>query len=405
MTADPLFDPSDPAFTVDPYPTYARLRAEAPVHRSDLGFWIVSRYDDVLSLLKDPRGSRENWRHSPAWQESHRASEAFESWVRSQIQFLDPPDHTRQRTLVARAFTPRAIERWRPRMRALVDSLLAPHLAAGTLDVVADLARPLPYRVILELVGLPPDDPRLSGDWTAPLVRGLSTIVDADDMARAAAALDAASAAIGAVVEERRRSPADDVLSALVHAEEDGERLTHDELIANVIMLFIAGSETTTNLIANGVASLLRFPEQLSMLRARPELLPNAVEEMLRFESPAQFQSRTAIEEIELHGETIAPGDLVFLGLGSANHDPDRWDRPDELAVDRSDLHHVAFGFGIHHCLGSSLARTETEIALGRLLELDDWRLDEGDLRWGGAAAISQRGLAGLRLAFAAPEG
>ena len=171
-------------------------------------------------------------------------------------------------------------------------------------------------------------------------------------------------------------------------------------------MLFIAGSETTTNLIANGVASLLRFSEQLSLLRARPELLPNAVEELLRFESPAQFQSRTAIEAIELHGETIAPGDLVFLGLGSANHDPDPgWDRPDELVVDRSDLHHVAFGFGIHHCLGSSLARAETEVALGRLLELDDWQLDEPDLRWGGAAAISQRGLAGLRLAFTAPAG
>jgi cytochrome P450 len=398
--ADPLFDPVSPTYQANPYATYERLRREAPVHRSALGFTIVSRYHDVMSVLRDSRASRETWRYSVAYRAARQAmSERFAAWVRSQLQFLDPPDHTRQRTLLARAFTPRAIDRLRPRIREIVRLYLAEVDGGDEFDLVTALARPLPNRVIIEMLGLPGDEPELAGDWTTKLVRGLSTIITDDDLIAADAALRGAQAVIERSIAEHRREPRDDLLTMMIEAEEAGDRLTTDELVGNVVMLFIAGSETTTNLIGNGLASLLKNPSQLEALRAEPALMVPAVEELLRFESPAQFQSRVAREPIELQGVTIEPGEFIFLALGSANRDPERWERADELDIRRPDLQHAAFGFGIHHCLGASLARCEAQESLAELLTYRTIELRTDELTWGGAAALSQRGLQRLPIA------
>jgi cytochrome P450 len=398
---DPLFDPHSAAHQANPYAAYTVLREQAPVHRSPLGFTIVSRYDDVMGLLRDPRGSREAWRYSTGYLEARRTmSEQFAAWIRSQLQFLDPPDHTRQRTLLARAFTPRAIDRWRPRVREIVREMLTPAREARRFDVVETLARPLPNRVILEMLGLPLDDPRLNGDWTATLVRGLSTIITDDDLAAADRALTEAREVIEATIAERRGAPSDDLLTLMIQAEEAGERLSTEELVGNVIMLFLAGSETTTNLIGNGLVSLLREPDQMRLLRDDPTLMGNAIEEFLRYESPAQFQSRVAREPFVLHDVEIEAGELLFLGLGSANRDPARWVHGDQLDITRTDAQHAAFGFGIHHCLGAALARCEAQESIAELLDLGDLTFDGDHLEWGGAAALSQRGLRRLPVEF-----
>ncbi len=398
---DPYFDPRDPAYVDDPYPVYARLRDEAPVHHSPLGFCMITRYDDVMALLRDERGSRELWRHNEQYLRNHPgATAAWEGFIRNQVQFLDPPAHTRQRTLVSKAFTPRAIEARRPRVQAIVDELLAAARPAGRMDVVTDLARPLPYRAICDLLGLPADDPRIEAPWITAIVRGLSTLVTAEDMAAASEAMERVTRFVTEVIDQRRSRPADDLLSALIEAEDQGDRLAVDELVALVINLFVGGSETTMNLIGSGLFSLLRFEDQLELLRAQPGAMRSVVEECLRFESPAQFQSRTTLAPIEVRGVTVPPEETLFLCLASANRDERRWRQPDRFDVSRADLQHLAFGYGIHHCLGASLARLETHVALTALVRLPDLALD-GRPVWGGAAALSQRGLRTLPIRFA----
>lgn len=398
-----LYDPYNPAFIANPYESYARLRDEAPVFKSVLGFWVISRYDDVMSLLRDERGSRELWRLNQQYITSHAgASDQWNEFVRSQVQFLDPPAHTRQRKLVSKAFTPRAIEARRPVVQALVDETLDRFAATGEIELIADLARPLPYRVICELLGLPHDDPRMEKGWITSIVRGLSTLVTEDDMKAASRSLEEVNELVHEVIVERRRNPQNDLLTALIEAEEQGDRLSDLELHSLVINLFVGGSETTMNLIGSSTFSLLRFPEQLHKVRSDPSLMRNAVEEFLRFESPAQFQTRTSLTEIEVQGVSIPANQTLYLCLGSANRDERRWERAAELDVERSDLQHVAFGYGIHHCLGASLARLETHVAVGTVVSrLEGLRVATSEpLLWGGAAAVSQRGLQTLPLAF-----
>jgi len=404
VVMDPYFDPRDPAYTSDPYAVYARLRREEPVHDSPLGFWMVTRYDDVMALLRDERGSRELWRHNEQYLRNHPGATA--TWVQfiaNQVQFLDPPAHTRQRTLVSKAFTPRAIEARRPVVEGIVAELLGKVAADGRMDVVSDLARPLPYRAICDLLGLPANDPRIEVSWITAIVRGLSTLVTADDMKAAAEALERVSQFVIEVIDERRSHPAADLLSGLIEAEEQGDRLGDEELVSLVINLFVGGSETTMNLIGSGIYSLLRFPDQLALLRSDPSALRNAVEECLRFEPPAQFQSRLTLAPIEVGEVTVPQGQTLFLCLASANRDERRWRDPDRFDITRQDLQHLAFGYGIHHCLGASLARLETQVALSALIALPELALAGDGAEWGGAAALSQRGLKTLPVTFAPP--
>jgi len=400
---DPHFDPWDPAYVANPYPVYDRLRRERPVHDSPLGFWMITRYDDVMSLLRDERGSRELWRHNEAYLRSHAAAgPEWDRFICNQVQFLDPPAHTRQRTLVSKAFTPRAIEGRRGVVQATVEQLLADVAPSGRMDVVADLARPLPYRVICDLLGLPAADPRIESGWITAIVRGLSTIVTDDDMRAASQALQRVTQFVIEVIDEHRSVPEEDLLTALIAAEEQGDRLRDEELVSLVINLFVGGSETTMNLIGSGVYSLLCHPAQMATLQADPAGMRNAVEELLRFEPPAQFQSRTTLTDIEVRDVTVPAGRTLFLCLAAANRDPQRWDRPNELDVGRQDLQHLAFGYGIHHCLGASLARLETQVAVGAALGLPELALATDEPAWGGAAAISQRGLQSLPVTFGA---
>jgi cytochrome P450 len=402
VVRDPYFDPRDPAYVEDPYTVYARLRREAPVHDSPLGFWMITGYNDVMALLRDERGSRELWRHNERYLQNHPgATPAWVAFIRNQVQFLDPPAHTRQRTLVSKAFTPRAIESRRPVIEAIVAELLAEVRAHGRMDVVPSLARPLPYRAICDLLGLPADDPRIESTWITAIVRGLSTLVTAEDMQAAADALDRVSQFVIEVIEERRSRPTSDLLSGLIEAEEQGDRLNDEELVSLVINLFVGGSETTMNLIGSGIYSLLRFPDQLALLRSDPSILKNVVEECLRFEPPAQFQSRTTIAPIEVGDVTVPEGHTLFLCLASANRDERRWREPDRFDITRQDLQHMAFGYGVHHCLGASLARLETQVALSALIALPELAQDGDGARWGGAAALSQRGLKTLPVTFA----
>ena len=405
MPVDPrsLYDPYDPAFVEDPYPTYARLRREAPVLKSHLGFWVVSRYDDVMSLLRDERGSREHWRLNEHYISSHAgASPAWNEFVSSQVQFLDPPSHTRQRKLVSKAFTPRAIESRRGVVESLVDDMIDRVSSSGEAEIVADIARPLPFRVICELLGLPHDDPRMEKDWITSIVRGLSTLVSEDDMRAASRSLGRVSELVSEFIDARRGKPCDDLLTALIEAEEQGDRLTDLELHSLVINLFVGGSETTMNLIGSGLYTLLRYPEQLTLLRGDRSLIRNAVEEFLRFEPPAQFQTRTTLVDVEVQGVTVPANETLFLCLASANRDEERWAHPDEPDILRADLQHVAFGYGIHHCLGASLARLEAGVAINAMVQrFEGLEPASGDPpRWGGAAAVSQRGLRQLDVRF-----
>jgi cytochrome P450 len=401
VVIDPYFDPRDPGYVDDPYPVYARLRREAPVHDSPLGFWMITRYDDVMALLRDERGSRELWRHNEQYLRNHPgATAAWEAFIRNQVQFLDPPSHTRQRTLVSKAFTPRAIDARRPRVQQIVDDLLGATRSQGRMDVVTDLARPLPYRAICDLLGLPADDARIESSWITAIVRGLSTLVTVDDMRVASDALGRVTGFVTGVIDQRRSRPADDLLTALIAAEDQGDRLSDDELVALVINLFVGGSETTMNLIGSGIFSLLRFPDQLARVRSDPSVMRSTVEESLRFESPAQFQSRTTLAPIEVRGVAVPPGETLFLCLASANRDERRWREPDRFDISRADLQHLAFGYGIHHCLGASLARLETHVALDALVRLPGLALAGDRPVWGGAAALSQRGLKTLPVTF-----
>lgn len=347
------FDPRSAEHIEDPYSGYRRLREADPVHFSaSLGTWILTRYEDVKSALNDPRLS------------SVRRDQAAQF---RGMNYTDPPDHTRLRTLVSRAFTPRAVERMRARIESIVDALLERALARGALDVVADLAHPLPITVIAEMVGVPTEDSDKFKTWSDGLV-ATDLAEHRDKWKKWETSAKEFSGYLAEMIARRRRAPEADLLSALIAAEERGDFLGETELIANVILLIAAGNETTTHLISNAVLALLRERAVLDALRADPARIEAAVEELLRFDPPVLVQGRIAREAVELGGKRIAAGDRVLCAIAAANRDPEVFADPDRLHLDRANSH-LAFGFGIHYCLGASLARLETQIALQRLLE------------------------------------
>lgn len=394
-TTDPVqFNPLLPEVIEDPYPLYHRLRAEDPVHQTPAGMWVLSRYDDVALLLRDPRFGRRGF------QELIAARFGRAGLGRSML-LQDPPDHTRLRALVNKAFTPRVIEGLRGQIQQMVDGLLDAVASRGEMELIADLAYPLPASVICEMVGVPAADRDLFRQWSYDLARSFDAIVfpDPEVIARANAAGDAIGAYFHDLVAERRRAPRADLLSALIAVEEAGDRLSTEELFATAVLLFLAGHETTANLIGNGVLALLRHPAELQRLRQDPAQIESGVEELLRYDSPVQRVSRIANEDAIIGGRSIPKGSLVLTLLGAANRDPAHFSEPDRLDVTRRDNRHLAFGWGIHFCLGAPLARLEGQIAIGTLLRrLPRLALAAERVEWRQTATL--RGLMALPVRF-----
>jgi hypothetical protein len=372
------FDFSRPEFRRDPYPTYRRLRESAPVHCVEAGrarFWVLTRYADVSAVLRDPRMSVERM-FPPApppvapgvpIETLHPVVRALRVVSRVML-FRDPPDHTRLRGLVARAFTPRMVEALRPRIAAMLDELLAPIADGAAFDVVAELAEPLPILVIAELLGLPAGDRKDLKRWSDDLAAMLDGSIAAQHFDRALKSGVEVIAYLREHLAARRRAPREDLLSAMLAARDSAEILDEEEILATALLVMGAGHETTTNLIGNAVLALLRHPEELARLRRAPELGGTAVEEFLRFDSPVQATSRVARTAYEVHGRTIPAGEEIGLLLGAANRDPEVFPGPDRLDLGRGESRHLSFGLGIHFCLGANLARMEAQLAVAGLL-------------------------------------
>jgi cytochrome P450 len=365
--ADIQFNPMDPDFVADPYPMYHRLRAEDPVHHSPLGFWVLTRYPDVMAMLRDPRLIKEPIAAFVA----ARFGVAVPPGLGLSMLDRDPPDHTRLRGLVSKAFTPRALEGLRPHIQQIVDGLLDEAQRRGSMDLIEEFAYPLPVRVICEMLGVPVKDHERFKQWGLDIARGLDAIMlppDSEVAVRSIAGRRALSNYFRELIAERRAAPRDDMLSALIAAEEAGDKLNEDELLATCILLLVAGHETTVNLIGNGTLALLRHPAELRKLRDHPGLIGSAVEELLRFDGPVQRTARIPSEDITIGGQTIGKGELVMPFLGAADRDPAQFPDPDRLDLTRTDNRHIAFGMGIHFCLGAPLARMEGQIAINTLL-------------------------------------
>jgi cytochrome P450 len=382
MTTPTASPASAPAFFAgpmleNPYPLYAMLRASNPVFQVPVpadvgaGVFLLTRWADVHAALRDSRLSADR-RRADAIERNRallpRQLLGDEGFFRSML-MMDAPDHTRVRSLVNKAFTPRRIAELRPRIEAIAKELLAEPAARGGMDVIGELGAPLPAIVIAELLGVPAEDHPQFRIWAAKIVATGSAIAGGQNYDELQHAYESLAQYLSAVIAARRREPRNDLLSALVAAQEDRDALTDSEMLATAILLLLAGHETTTNLIGNGTLALLQHPGELARLRAQPELLKSAIEEMLRFDSPVQGTTRAALEAVEYGGKSLGRGALVILGIGAANRDPAVFSEPDRFDVAREDNRHLSFGFGAHFCLGAPLARLEGEIAFRALLE------------------------------------
>jgi cytochrome P450 len=371
----PVFDPFDPRWSSDPYPLYAELRERAPVHRNEMGFWVFARHADCLSILRDRRvssdGSNIDLDRMPGGFRPPVSDDPVASAMVAMRPFLfrDPPDHTRLRGLVAKAFTPRVVESLRERTHEVVDELLDAAIETGAVDLLESFAHPLPVRIICDLLGVPLEDQGRFRGWSASLARGLDPdfLLTQEIIDQRIDAVGQFAAYFFELLAERRRAPGDDLLSRLVVVEDEGSMLTEAELLSTCILLLVAGHETTVNLIAGGTLALLQNPEQLQRFRSDPDLARAGVEEMLRYVSPVQLTGRSMLEDIEVGGVTLQKGDFAMLLVASGNHDPDEFEDPEVFDVGRSPNNHLGFGFGIHHCLGAPLARMETQVALSAL--------------------------------------
>jgi cytochrome P450 len=400
-----FFNPLDPEVRANPYPHYAALRLTDPVHLSPFGLVVLTRYDDCAKVLRDGRFSADVSSNATVegvglfgnQDESEERDEGFNESLLN----LDPPKHTRVRGLAARAFTPKAIEAWRPRVGQMVDEILDGVEADGGCDLVSTLAFPLPFQVISELLGMPTDEREQLRAWSQAITLTLEPLISAEDRQLATDAGIHMRGFVEAVIEERRKSPReDDFLSTLIAAEEEGDRLSTNELVAMVLLLFVAGHETTVNLIGNGTRLLIEHPDELAQFRADPSLDATTVDELLRMDGPVQFTARATLEPVEFGDEIVEKGAVVMPVLGAANHDPAHFDDPDTLRLDRANAaSHLALGSGIHFCLGASLARLEAQVAIGRFLRRFPTIEYAGEPEW--APRISLRGMAKLPLRVA----
>jgi hypothetical protein len=397
-TAQPGFNLWSREFIDDPHAFYRRMHAEAPAYW-DGGGWVFARFADVQAALRDARFGSERIHPDPEWLEQSGMGPLFNAHQHMML-FTDPPDHTRLRGLVNKAFTPRAVERMRDTIQQLVDEMIdaAP---AGRLDLIHDLAHPLPVTVIASMLGVPQEQREQFKRWSEPIAAfiGGSTAPEEQMLRAALQSVVEMGDYFREMASQRRRNPQDDLLTAMALAEEQGDRLSTDELVANCILLLVAGHETTTNLIGNGMLALLQNPEQLALLRERPDLIGNAVEELLRYDSPVQGTSRLAKADVTLGDCEIKAGQHVQLMIGGANRDPLQYADPDRLDITRADVRHLSFAHGAHFCVGAPLARLEGQIAIGTLLRrLPNLALTGEPLEW--RDNFTLRGLKALPLAF-----
>ena len=373
-------NPFEPGFFDDPYAQYAAVRETNPIHRSPLGPWLITRWADVHTLLRTPGTSVEerNITNVDAPSRAERLAEVRMAGgpmpERSlAILNIDPPDHTRIRRLVSKAFTPRAVELIRARAGELVDGILDDLAERGgePVDLIAELAFPLPFNVINEMLGMPGGADALHlRDLSHTITQALDPILIMQNGPAIVAAATEMRGIIREAIDWKRSREDDDLMMAMIRAEDQGDVLSDAELVENVMLLFLAGHETTVNLIGNGANALIGHRDQLAALAADPTLDANATEELLRWDSPVQFSRRIMLEPVEMHGNRFEVGDLVMTCLGAANRDPAKFGPDaDELRLDRADAReHVSFGSGVHHCLGAALARLEGQEAIGRLV-------------------------------------
>jgi cytochrome P450 len=395
-----LYNPFEPGYFDDPYAQFARLRELDPVHPTLDGNWMLFRYDDVFRVLRDPTLSVDD-RNIANSARGNQVAEIVKDreLTREERSMLglDPPDHDRLRRLVSKAFTPRAIEGQRPLVQRLVDQALDRIEERGRTDLIADLAFPLPFQVISEMLGMPEGDMLQIRDWSNAMVKTIDPIISDDEVRAAADAAELMDAYLDEVIEWKRANPADDMLTDLIRAEEDGDRLTHGELVTQVTLLFIAGHETTVNLIGNGTRALLRDRDQWDRLVADPSLIVHGIDELLRHDPPVQMSRRITMADMEIDGHHIAKGSFMACMLASANRDPAKWgDDADRLDLTRPNAgHHVSFGSGVHYCLGASLAKLEGQIAIGGFVRrFPTAQLVDTPAVWNGR--INLRGLAEL---------
>ena len=369
-----LFNPFDPAFRADPYPFYDVLREKAPVYLSPFETVVLSRYEDVAVTLRSNDFSRDIEKNanepSSAVQSRKRTRERRRSEGGGKsILNLDPPDHTRLRRLVSLAFTPSSIERLRPRVQQLVDDVLDIGADRGSMELIDELAFPVPFQVISDLLAMPTERSVELREWSQHLTASLEPTADDDDLDRAEAALDHFIPYLIGIIEDRRRHLGDDLLSALIQVEESGDRMTTQELIAFVLLLYVAGHETTVNLIGNGMLALLRNRDQLTLLRDDPGLDGVAVDELLRYDGPVQLTVRVPVVPVAYGEIRVEPGTVVMTLLGAANRDPAMFTDPHALRLDRTNANrHLAFAAGVHYCLGASLAKLEAQVAIGSVI-------------------------------------
>ena len=386
--------PLDPAFQRDPYPVLDRLRSREPVHHDQvIRRWVLSRHDDIDAVLRDRDMAVDPRKAAPGtYMEMFSAAE---SGREPSMLFLDAPDHTRLRGLVNKAFTPRAVEQMRPRIQEIVDELLDGVVESGGVDLIASFAGPLPTIVIAEMLGVDPADRGDFKRWSDEGVMGFNPLLSEEERERVMASTAAMGDYFRRAIAERHGSPRDDLISSLIAVEEAGDQLTDEEIVTMCSLLLAAGNVTTTDLIGNGVLALLQHPEELRKLREDPALIENAVEEMLRFDSPVTQTARIPMSDLALGGCPIGAGQSVLTSLAAANHDPSAYPDPHRFDVTRKDTHHHSFGGGAHFCLGAPLARLEAQVAIGTLVQrFPRLRLADEPLEWRGVPAF--RGLVRL---------
>ncbi len=395
-----LYHLLDPEVLANPYPLYHRLRSEDPVHWDPfLHAWVVTRYADVVTVFQKFSADRT---HTPEKLNAlglSRLTPLAQVMV-LQMLFLDPPAHTRVRGLASRAFTPHRVERLRSHIQDITNSLLDAVQERGHMDVIADLAYPLPAIVTAEMLGVPTSDWRQLTAWSADFAQVLGNFQHNPDHAtKVITSLEEMLVYFRAAVQDHRKHPRDGLISAFLNAELDGDRLTEEEVIANTIITMVGGQETTTNLIGNGFLSLLRHRDQLEKLRADLSLAPSAVEELLRYESPSQHTARLAPEDVELGGKMIRKRQAVIAVMGAANRDPERFPDPDQLDICRKDNRHVAFAWASHFCFGAPLARIEGQTAFATVLQrMPNLQLQPEAIRW--RENLGLRGLTALNVTF-----
>ena len=399
-----LYHLLNPAVLADPYPLFRRLRTEDPVHWDPfLHVWVVTRYADVLRVLLEFSANRTPTPDQLTAMGLSALSPIAQVMVK-QMLFMDPPGHTRIRALASQAFTPQRVEVLRGHIREIVKSLLNAVESRGHTEVIADLADPLPCIVTAEMLGVPAEDYKQLKAWSQDFAEMLGNFQhNPDRVPNVLKTVEQTTAYFRSAISEMRRHPRAGLIDALITAEVQGDRLSEEEVIANSIVTMVGGQETTTNLIGNGVLSLLRNPDQLDKLRSDPSLIPSAVEELLRYESPSQHTARLAPQDTVLGGKLIRKRQAVIAVIAAGNRDPEKFPDPDRLDIARKDNRHLAFGWGVHFCFGAPLARIEGQIVFEEMLRrLPNWILEPEPLVW--RTNLGLRGLTRLPIRFGDPS-